>query len=294
MTDFHGLPVRAIGNDHLRLECLAESGPRLVRLFLAGSTDNVLAETPDVQWPTPWGKYSLRGGHRLAIAPEALGVSYAPDDDGVTVEELSDGVRLLGPLESPAGVSKTIEIHLHPDRPALTLRHVLQNQRVEAVSIAPWAVTQLPTGGSAVLPLRHAPERCREAPDRQVVLWPYASWRDERLVIDDEYARIDARPSSAELKIGALTPGWLGYLDRGVFFLKRFDPQLDQPHPDLNTNAQVYCHDRCVELESLAPLMRLEPGQISAHLETWEIYRAGDAPISSDGLRAWLPGLQLV
>ncbi len=294
MHDFHGLPIRTISNEHLRLEFLAEAGPRLIRLFLAGSTDNLLAETPDVHWPTLWGKYHLRGGHRLAVAPEALALSYVPDDDGVIVEDMPTSVRLIGLPENPAGVSKTIEIHLHPDRPALTLQHVLQNRRAEPVSIAPWAVTQLPTGGLAVLPLRTTRERCREAPDRQVVLWPYTSWHDNRLSIDDEYAWIKAQPGSSELKIGALARGWLGYLNRGVFFLKRFDPQLDQPHPDLNTNAQIYCNDRSIELESLAPVTQLETGQMSVHLETWELYRADDVSPSVDGVRAWLPGLGLV
>ena len=79
-TDFHGLPTRSLANDHVRLDYLAEAGPRLVRLFLAGSTDNLLAEAPDVHWPTPFGEYYLRGGHRVALAPEALELSYVPDN----------------------------------------------------------------------------------------------------------------------------------------------------------------------------------------------------------------------
>jgi len=154
--DFHGLPTRSLENDHLRVDYLLEAGPRLVRLIPAGSTDNLLAEVPDVHWPTPWGEYHLRGGHRLAIAPEALEVSYVPDDSGLVVEEMPGGVRLFRPTETGSGVSKSIEIQLQPDRPGLTLRHAVRNDCPEPIEIAAWSITQLALGGVAVAPLRTA------------------------------------------------------------------------------------------------------------------------------------------
>ena len=93
--------------------------------------------------------------------------------------------------------------------------------------------------------------------------------------------------------MGLLAGGWLGYLRSGVFFLKRFDPQLELLHPDLNTNAQLYCHHRFIELESLAPLAVLEPGQSSVHVETWEIYQDVDVPHSSAGLGELIKTLSL-
>ena len=293
MRDFHGWPVRSIENDQLRVDFLSNGGPRLVRLVLAGSTDNLLAETPDIHWPTPWGEYRLRGGHRVVVAPEALELSYVPDDDGVIVEEIRGGVRLIGPTEEPSGVSKSIEVQLQPDRPALTLRHAVRNDRSEPIEIAAWAITQLPGGGIAVGPLRTTAIVNHHRPDRQLVLWPYTTWQDARLFADDDHVWIDARPCEEELKIGLLARGWLAYLRSGVFFLKRFDPQLELPHPDLNTNAQVYCNDRFIELESLAPLAVLEPGQSSVHVETWEIYRDVDVPQSIEGLSEWIAALAL-
>jgi hypothetical protein len=90
-----------------------------------------------------------------------------------------------------------------------------------------------------------------------------------------------------------LTRGWLGYLRSGVFFLKRFDPQLELAHPDLNTNTQLYCNSRYIELETLAPLTVLEPGQSSVHVETWEIYRDVDVPQSIAGLGELIQTLSL-
>src|SRR5512137_2380168 len=207
--DFHGLPTRSLVNDHLQLDYLAEAGTRLVRLFLAGSTDNLLAEVPDVHWPTPFGEYFLRGGHRVSLAPEALELSYVPDNTGLIVEELPAGVRLIRPTEIGSGVSKSIEIQLHPDRPALTLRQAVRNDRPEPIEIAAWSITQLPLGGLAVAPLRARQDGNRHRPDRQLVLWSYTSWRDARLFADDDYVWVDAQPDEEEFKVGLLARGWL-------------------------------------------------------------------------------------
>jgi hypothetical protein len=288
MTDFHGLPTRSIANDHLQLDFLADAGPRLVRLFLAGSTENLLAEVPDLHWPTPFGEYFSHGGHRVALAPEALELSYVPDNTGLFVEEMPAGVRLIRPTEIGSGVSKSIEVQLHPDRPALTLRQAVRNDRPESIEIAAWSITQLPLGGLAVVPLRARQDGNRHRPDRQLVLWSYTSWQDARLFADDDYVWIDARPDEEEFKVGLLARGWLGYLRAGTFFLKRFDPQLDVLHPDYNTNAQLYCNQRFIELETLAPLSVLEPGQASVHVETWEIYRETAVPQTIAGLSEWV------
>lgn len=293
MPDFHGLPTRSLANDHLRFDFLAEAGPRLVRLILANSTENLLAEAPDVHWPTPFGEYYLRGGHRVAIAPEALELAYVPDNTGLMIEELPDGVRLSGPAETRSGIGKSIEIQLHPDRPTLTLRHTVRNDRSVPIELAAWSITLLPLGGLAVAPLRTRQDGNRNRPDRQLVLWPYTSWQDARLFADDDYVWIDAQPDLEEFKVGLLARGWLGYLRAGVFFLKRFDPQLELQHPDYNTNAQLYCNQQYLEIESLAPLSWLEPGQSSVHVETWEIYRDVHVPQTIEGLSEWVSSLWL-
>lgn len=293
MINFHNLPARSISSAHLRVDFLTEAGPRLVRLFLADTTDNLLAEVPDIHWPTPFGEFHVFGGHRIALAPEALGLTYIPEDSGVIVEETPCGVKLLGPVQAAAGVSKAIEIELHPDRPALTLRHQVRNEQAVPIEIAPWAVTQLPPGGIALMPLRDLDDGDHHVPDRQLVLWPYTSWQDDRLFADDELVWLEAQPLPGECKVGTLAHGWLGYYRSGVLLLKRFDPQLAQLHPDRNTNAQLYCNNRIVELETLGPLTVLQPGQQATHVEVWEIQRGLDVPPSIEGVSDLIHSLLL-
>ena len=178
-NDFHGLPTRSLGNDHLTLDYLAEAGPRIVRLFLAGSDDNLLAEAPDLTWDTPSGTYRLHGGHRLWHAPEAFPRTYMPDDGGLEIDVFDDGVRLRQPVEESTGVQKVMELRLHADRPALTVQHSLHNNGQWPIELAPWAITQVPLGGVAVLPQK-APVPSQYLPNCQLNLWSYTSLRDPR------------------------------------------------------------------------------------------------------------------
>ena len=223
--DYYGLPTRVLYNQHLRLEYLAEAGPRIVRLSLADSDENLLAEIPNFKVNTAYGDYYFRGGHRLWHSPEASPRTYVPDDSGLTVEETPQGVRLTGPIELATGLRKSIEIQLHPDRSAVTLVHQLHSTNVWPIEFAPWAITQLRLGGIGVLPQPTGLGADPLLPNRRFALWPYARWQDPRLDLRDDFIVFHARPALPPFKVGYLnTHGWLGYWRAGVFFRKRFDP----------------------------------------------------------------------
>lgn len=110
-------------------------------------------------------------------------------------------------------------------------------------------------------------------PNRHLVLWQYTRIRDPRLELGNEFIRVHARAQLPPCKIGYLNrAGWIAYWRAGDLFVKRFAPHADQPHVDFNCNAEVYCNDEFVELETLAPLVQLEPGQSVTHDEHWEFY----------------------
>lgn len=295
--DFYGLPTVSIGNDRLRIDVLAEAGPRIVRLVLAGSTDNQLAEVPSQTWETPYGTYSIRGGHRLWHAPEAFPRSYIPDDEGLTIEPTASGLRLIQPTETATGIAKQIEITLHDTSAGpvtLTLDHRLQNNGLWPVELAPWALTQLPFGGVAVLPQPVVVDSAALLPDRHLTLWPYTRWSDQRLAPHDDYVLLYARPEMPPCKVGYLNDhGWVGYLRDGVFFCKRFTPHPDRQHPDRNCNVESFCGDLFIELETIAPLTMLEPGQTATHRETWEWYSGVEADGSIESVRALVATLNL-
>lgn len=285
--NFHGLPTGRLDNGVLELEYLLEAGPRLVRLSLADDPANLLAETPELGWETPHGRFSIRGGHRLWAAPEVAARTSVPDDSGLAVSPIPGGVELVGPRESPTGLRKSIGIRLAPGRLELTLHHRITNDSAEPVELAPWAITMLRPGGVAILPLPDTPaDPDGLQPNRSLVLWPRTGWDDPRLQLTPQHALITSRPVGRTAKVGTFSrPGWLAYLTEGLLFVKRFDAQPGLPRADLGCNAEVYAADDYLELESLGWLQRLAPGESAEHLETWELHRLEEFAAMAEPLR---------
>jgi hypothetical protein len=277
--DYYGFPTRSLSNPFLRLDYLTTIGPRLVRLVPAGTEMNLLAETPLVSWETPFGVYHVRGGHRLWAAPQNDLSTAIPDNDPLQVEELPFGVRLVQPREVPTGLSKAIEVRLHPEQAALTLTHTLTNHGVWPLELSPWAITQLPLGGTHFVPLLDPrPGINRNQPNRMVTLWPYASWSDSRLQITQALLSVNAAPGAAEFKVGVSNhAGWAGYLWHNFFLCKRFTPAAS-PYPDGGSNTEIFINNQFTELETLGPLVRLQPGEAVSHVEAWQVYRHPDLP----------------
>jgi hypothetical protein len=285
--DFHGEETLVLENEHLAVEVLAAAGPRIVRLRLAGSNENLFGEVADIGWDTPWGRYRLRGGHRLWVAPENPPLTSAPDDDELIVSERPRGLRLER-LEPQTGLRKSMEIELDGSRAALTVKHAIRNEGETAIVQAPWAITIFPLGGVAVLPQQRGPLRENEhLPNRSLAFWTYSSVTDARLELGDELVLVHGRPAPEPFKIGYLNrAGWTGYLHNGFFFCKRFDPKPELEHADLGSNAEVYCDERLLELETQAPLSRLEPGAEAELEERWRIHRVGTVEHSATQLSA--------
>jgi hypothetical protein len=273
--DFHGRPTLRIANPTISVEVLAAAGPRIVGLRRAGEGANLLAETPDIGWDTASGRYELFGGHRLWFAPEDPDRVAVPDSDGLTVEPLVNGLRLTGAAEPATACVRSIEVTIDPGLPALDVLHRVHNGGPRALELAPWSITQLPLGGRALLPQRRAVPGHHTRPNRNLVLWPYASWDDARLRVRDGLVTVDA-VAGPDLKVGCLAePGWVAYAREGTALVRRFEPATGEAHPDLGCNVETYCGSRYLELEVLGPTRVLAPGASSTLLERWEVRAIG-------------------
>jgi len=273
MGDFHGEPAGVLENESLSLEYLLNS-LRIVRLTPTGKP-NLFADLGKESISTPYGDFYFRGGHRLWHAPEAFPRSYVPDNEGAIVDQIENGVRLRQPAGTWSQIAKTIEVVLHPDAPEISVKHKLRNEGTTLVDLAPWALTMMRLGGTAIVP--QATGNVDEAgllPNRNLVLWPYTQVNDPRIALRDDFILVRADVKVPALKLGCLSPqGWIGYWVEGNFFVKRFNqPQPAIAYPDHGCNVEIYCNDKFIELETLGPLINLEPGATVSHTEVWEIY----------------------
>ena len=265
------MKTQTLSNDFLELEYFTAS-MRISGLTPKGKQNLFadLSHLPPV--PTPHGDFHFRGGHRLWHAPEAMPRTYAPDTGDLKITALDDGVSLETQTEPGTGIRKRLDIRLGSTSPTVRLTHTLINDGAWTVELAPWAITQFRLGGTVILPLpTENVDAAGLLPNRQLSFWSYASLTDPRLKLQDEYSLFSAQPAP-NFKMGYFNPhGWLAYWVDGVLFKKTFAAQPDATYPDNNSNAEIFCNEDFVELESLAPLVQLEPGATAVHEETWEI-----------------------
>lgn len=273
MGDFHGEPTRVLENQFVQLEYLPNSA-RIVR-FSPKSKENLFADLGRIPLETPYGNFYFRGGHRLWHSPEAMPRTYMPDNEGAEVTEIKNGIRIDQAAEPWTHISKSIEIRLNPDQPQIMVLHELQNEGAWTVELAPWALTMFRTGGVGIFPQPTGNvDAAGLLPNRQLTLWPYASLNDSRLKLRDDFVLVHAEPKLPPFKFGYFSRhGWMGYWLDDTFFVKRFDASIDpKRYPDGGCNVESYCNDKFIELETLGPLTKLEPGDSVFHMETWEVY----------------------
>lgn len=288
MIDISSLPTRTLENGFLRMEALTTAGPRITHLSAFGSSNLLAVMDAEAKEFTPYGEYHFMGGHRLWHAPEAMPRSYIPDNDGLTTEDLPDGLRLIGPSEPGSGIAKTIDIQMAEGRPAATLIHTLRNDGLWPVELAPWALTMFRLDGTVILP--QPPSRMKGLlPNRILSIWPYTHIDDPRLILRDDYILINVTESSLPaVKIGYYNPhGWIAYWLDGVLFRKTFDLHPGAPYVDGGCNTECYA-SASVELEALGPLQTLEPGASVTLTETWELFPSLDQPFLSAEIQSVL------
>jgi hypothetical protein len=278
--DFHGHKSIILENEHFQVECLAQAGPRVVRLIPLWTGENLFAEVPNFKTKTQFGEYQYFGGHRLWYAPESFAHTYYPDGQGISIKEVQDGLRLTGMDEPGTGIRKIITIQISPNRSFIILKHKLQNQGQVTVRLAPWAITMMRPNGIAILPQQNGNvDEDGLMPNRRFALWPYSRWGDSRLQLGDEYIFVKSDSDSRPLKLGYFNPhGWLGYVYDDVFFVKRFGVRRDKEYADYGSNSEIYTNHRATELESLGPMIDLHPREDIVHTETWEVYKDTEIP----------------
>lgn len=261
---------RTLKNNFLEIEYLTNA-LRISGLTPKGKTNLFADLSHQAPVATPYGDFHFRGGHRLWHSPEAMPRTYIPDQP-VTITDLPDGVILEAQTEPGTGIRKRIEIQLAHDKPSVTLTHTLINDGLWAMELAPWAITQFRLGGTVILPMPVGNvDEAGLLPNRQMSFWPYTRFNDPRLSLRDDFIlfKADALPP---FKLGYFNPhGWLAYYVDGVLFRKTFDAQANSQYPDNNCNAEMYCNDQFVELESLCPLTKLPSGAEIKHMERWDI-----------------------
>lgn len=276
IVNFLGYECHTLANERLKLLVTRSVGPRVLSLgFIEG--ENILAEVPDFVTESPGnGLFHFYGGHRLWHAPEEPSRTYLPDDSPVDIAPLENGLLVTQNTEVQTGLQKSLEICLSDEIAQVVITHRLTNHGLWPVTCAPWALTQLKTGGVAILPQTR--EDTGVLPNRALVLWPYTDMSNPNVQWGSNYILVNAN-MDAPFKVGfPNSRGWLAYWLNGTLFVKHaeYEPQAD--YYDFGSSSECYCNNRFLELETLAPIGTIAPGATTSHVETWNLYKHIDRP----------------
>ncbi|MFM8394578.1 MAG: DUF4380 domain-containing protein, partial [Acidobacteriota bacterium] len=268
-----------ISNGRLELIATTDIGPRIMSIRLDGGP-NLFYVREDFAGKSGGAEWRNYGGHRLWHAPEEKSRTYEADNDPILpsqIEALPDGVRLTSEAGRSSGISKSIEIRMDPQRARVTVTHRLRNHGLWAVELAPWAISVMAPDGFAISPLpsRFHPDRL--LPNRTLALWPYTDLRDDRyslgtnMVMLRHRAGIEAARERAKIGV-ANDDGWCAYARQGQLFIKRFRYVEGAVYPDRGSSVELFTNNRMLELETLAPLVKLAPGATVDYEERWELH----------------------
>ncbi len=286
-----------LDNGTVELIATLDVGPRIISYRLRDGK-NVLKEYEDQLGKSGEAGWMIRGGHRLWTSPEDLTRTYAPDNAPVGHSEVAPGVvRLTPPPDTPYGIQKEIDIKLAPTGSEVTLVHRIKNVGKAPTDLAPWALTVMAPGGTEIIPLpakkphpggtQNAKTPEDFAPNQTLVLWPYFNFKDTRWSFGERFITLKQSSLQGPTKIGVdHREGWVGHLNGGTLFVKKFDRSTGDSYPDRGCNFQTFTNEDMLEIESLGPMVRLGAGLTVEHVERWSLIGGvGEVKTEADILR---------
>ena len=257
-------------------------GPRVISYRLAGGT-NVFKEYSEQMGGCGELEWKIRGGHRQWTGPEDHTRTYALDNASVAHREVHAGVfRFTSPPETAYGLQKELDIRLAATGSRVNVVHRYTNIGTTSTDLAPWGVSVMAPGGVEVIPLpakqphpsshKHAQSAADYAPNQLLAVWPYLDFQDPRWHFGSKFITLRQDATRGPTKLGlAHKLGSVGYLNGGTLFVKWFEYRAGQFYPDDGVNFETFTNEDMLEIETLGPMIALDPGQSVEHIERWEL-----------------------
>jgi hypothetical protein len=261
-------------NGVVELIVTTDVGPRVIRYgFVDGQ--NMFVEMPRQLGSTGERHWMGRGGHRLWVAPEMIPDTYALDNGPVKAIVTDDRITLLQAVESETDLQKEISLEF-TQAGDVKVTHRIQNTGEFTRRMAPWALSQMAPGGTAVatFPSRGGHTELLQ-PTNPLVMWAYTDFSDPRWLLTKHYLVLKQDPNqAAPQKAGLFNQHTrAAYLLGSDLFVKRYEANPLLPYPDFQCSFEMFANNEFLELETLGPLVDLLSGFSSTHIEQWSLHR---------------------
>lgn len=276
-----------LSNPDVELIVTLDVGPRVICYRLTGGF-NVMKNYDSMMGGVGEKEWQIRGGHRFWLAPEDLTRTYFPDNRPVNWEQCGPlSVTFTPPSETEYGVQKMMKLELAERGTRVNVTLTVTNVGQEPTELAPWGPTVMAPGGVEIIPVppkaphpghvSNAKSPADFGPNQELILWPYFDFADTRWSFGSKYILLRQDKTKGPTKIGlAHREGWVGYVNSGTLFVKRFDYREGAVYPDRGTRYQTFSNEDMLEMETVGELVNLKPGESASLLESWELF--GNVP----------------
>ncbi len=264
-----------VSNGEIELIVTGDVGPRVIRFGFVGG-QNLFKEFTEQLGRTGEEKFQLRGGDRVWKAPEDPVATWAPDNVPVEIRLTPTGLIAREPVEPLTNLQKEIEISMESSGTTVTVSHRITNRSLFALEFAPWALTMMAQGGTAItgFPPRGKHPINLEATN-PLVMWAYTDLADPRWKFTKKYLtlRQDSKNSEAQ-KLGLFNSDtWGAYLLNNEVFVKRTTSDPTKTYPDFGCSFETFTNNDFLEIETLGPLTSVLPGHTVEQVEHWGLFR---------------------
>ena len=264
-----------VSNGEIELIVTGDVGPRVIRFGFTGG-QNLFKEFPEQLGRTGEDKFQLRGGDRVWKAPEDSVATWAPDNVPLTIQITPAGLIAREPVEPSTNLQKEIEVSMAVSGTAVTVTHRITNRSLFALEFAPWALTMMAQGGTAIsgFPPRGTHPANLEATN-PLVMWAYTNLADSRWRFTRKYLTLRQDPNNKEAqKLGMFNRDtWAAYLLNHELFVKKTTADPSRTYPDFGCSFETFTNNDFLEIETLGPLTKVAPGQTVEQVEHWALYR---------------------
>lgn len=256
-----------IDNGIIEIAVPVSFGLRVGYFSFVGS-ENVFFEQPSdmLDFNTAEG-WKIRGGHRLWLAPDQ-NATYYPDNEPITYEIDHDEIILTQKEDTWFKVIKRFKISMEENR--LHIKHEVTNTGTCPLEVSLWSISVMAPGGVEIIPLETGEGGM--APISRFSFWDHTNPGDSRAEYRKDRIILKHQPISDRYKIGVGHPvSPVRYELNETVFLKHFDVKKEQRYPDGNVSFETFMSQYMVEIESLSPMLTIQPEETAEHQEVWEL-----------------------
>lgn len=229
---------------------------------------NVFFEQPrDMTAFTTEEGWRIYGGHRMWLAPESAQVMF-PDNQPISY--VFDGDTLILSQKEDPWLKVIKQFLITLEGSCMHITHRVTNTADKLRECSLWGISVMAPGGVETINFERRDDGFD--PWHRISMWDYTNLGDPRASYTRDQIQITHLPMEERYKIGVGHPfGPVSYENGDTVFVKYFSVDTTKAYPDGNVSFETFFSKYMVEVESLSPLVTIQPGESEDYTEILEL-----------------------